>query len=247
MINTNIAIEVTHISKKYRLHLEKPTLIKTLFGLQKKQEFWALKDINFTVNRGETIGIIGPNGAGKSTLLKILAGITHPSSGSFKIVGRIASLIELGSGFHPDLTGQENIYLNALLLGLSKKEVETKYSAIVDFADLGQFINQPLLTYSTGMMMRLGFSVAIHTDPEILIIDEILAVGDGLYQKKCINKINDLKKKGKTILFVSHNLPLTISLCQRSLLLYQGKLKLLTDTRKTITAYQQIISAKEKR
>jgi ABC-type polysaccharide/polyol phosphate transport system ATPase subunit len=233
------AIEAFNISKRYSLLPEKPLLLKSILGLQKKPEFWALKDVSFSVEQGESFGIIGPNGSGKSTLLKILTGITTATSGSVKINGRIASLIELGAGFHPDLTGQENVYLYAALLGFTKKELDLKYKDIINFADLGKFVQQPLRTYSVGMSMRLGFSVAIHLDPDILLIDEVLAVGDGPYQKKCVAKIQEMKKEGKTIIFVSHNLDITSNLCTRSLFLKNGLVQCIGITSDVIEEYKK--------
>jgi lipopolysaccharide transport system ATP-binding protein len=186
------------------------------------EEIWALRDINFTVDQGEALGIIGRNGAGKSTLLKILSRVTAPTSGEIKVKGRIASLLEVGTGFHPDLTGRENIYLNGAILGMTKEEVNRKMDEIVDFSGVEQFIETPVKRYSSGMFVRLAFAVAAHLEPEILLLDEVLAVGDIEFQKKCLGKMGGLTKEGRTVLFVSHNMASIINLCPRSILLESG-------------------------
>jgi lipopolysaccharide transport system ATP-binding protein len=185
---------------------------------------WALRDINLKVNQGEVLGIIGKNGAGKSTLLKILSRITSPTNGNAKIRGRIASLLEIGTGFHPELTGRENIYLNGAIMGMTRKEISTKLDAIIDFSGIEKYIDTPVKRYSSGMGVRLGFSVAAHLDPEILLIDEVLAVGDAEFQKKCLGKIENIASKGRTVLFVSHLMTAIRSLCNRAILLDKGKL-----------------------
>ena len=185
---------------------------------------WALKDINLKVNQGEILGIIGKNGAGKSTLLKILSRITSPTNGNAKIRGRIASLLEIGTGFHPELTGRENIYLNGAIMGMTKKEISTKLDAIIDFSGIEKYIDTPVKRYSSGMGVRLGFSVAAHLEPEILLIDEVLAVGDAEFQKKCLGKMEDIASEGRTVLFVSHRISAIRSLCNRGILLDKGKL-----------------------
>ena len=182
----------------------------------------ALQDVSFEVKRGEVLGIIGRNGAGKSTLLKILSEVTAPTKGTVKIKGRVASLLEVGTGFHPELTGKENIYLNGAILGMTKKEIDRKFDEIVDFAEVEKFIDTPVKRYSSGMYVRLAFAVAAHLEPEILIVDEVLAVGDTQFQKKCLGKMGDVAKGGRTILFVSHNMPAVLSLCPRSILLNRG-------------------------
>jgi len=187
------------------------------------EEIWALRDINFKVEQGEALGIIGRNGAGKSTLLKILARVTAPTSGEIKVKGRIASLLEVGTGFHPDLTGRENIYLNGAILGMTKKEVARKMDEIVDFSGVEQFIETPVKRYSSGMYVRLAFAVAAHLDPEILLLDEVLAVGDAEFQKKCLGKMGGLTREGRTVLFVSHNMGSILNLCPRAVLLQSGK------------------------
>lgn len=184
---------------------------------------WALRGVSFEVGRGEVLGIIGRNGAGKSTLLKILSKITPPTSGFAKIHGRVSSLLEVGTGFHQELTGRENVYLNGTILGMTKKEVDLKYDEIVDFSGVEKFINTPVKRYSSGMRVRLAFSVAAHLEPEILIIDEVLSVGDADFQNKCINKMEDVSQQGRTVLFVSHNMSAVTRLCERTILLQEGK------------------------
>ncbi|MCK6649471.1 MAG: ABC transporter ATP-binding protein [Bacteroidia bacterium] len=185
---------------------------------------WALKNINFEVNQGDVLGIIGKNGAGKSTLLKLLSQITSPSQGSIKIKGRIAALLEVGTGFHPELTGRENVYLNGSILGMTKAEIKSKFDEIVDFSGVERYIDTPVKRYSSGMMVRLGFAVAAHLEPEILIVDEVLAVGDLEFQKKCLGKMKDVSNKGRTVLFVSHNMNAMQQLCNKGILISQGQL-----------------------
>ncbi len=199
---------------------------------------WALKDINFEINQGEVIGIIGKNGAGKSTLLKILSRVTSPTTGRVKIKGRVASLLEVGTGFHQDLTGRENIFLNGSILGMTKPEIKKKFDEIVDFSGIGNYIETPVKRYSTGMFVRLAFAVAAHLEPEILIVDEVLAVGDAEFQKKCIGKMHDVSlKEGRTVLFVSHNMGAVSSLCKSSMLLENGVLKKMGKTEDIIADY----------
>jgi lipopolysaccharide transport system ATP-binding protein len=189
-----------------------------------EEEFWALKDASFEVKRGEAIGIIGRNGAGKSTLLKILSRITEPSIGKFQLKGRVASLLEVGTGFHQELTGRENIFLNGAILGMTHQEIKQKFDEIVDFAEIEKFLDTPVKRYSSGMYIRLAFAVAAHLDPEVLIIDEVLAVGDAAFQKKCIGKMNNIAHTGRTILFVSHNFTAIQNLCTNCLLLSSGRI-----------------------
>lgn len=191
----------------------------------RQEEFWALKDINFEIQPGERVGIIGRNGAGKSTLLKLLSRITEPTTGRLEIKGRVASLLEVGTGFHPELTGRENIFLNGSILGMSKTEIKRKFDDIVDFAEVAQFLDTPVKRYSSGMYVRLAFAVAAHLEPEILIVDEVLAVGDAEFQKKCIGKMKDVGNEGRTVLFVSHNMNSVEQLCTRALWLNQGGIK----------------------
>jgi len=239
-------ITLHNISKKYSLSQERPVLLKNLFVPQKKEEVWALKNVTLNIKKGESIGIIGENGSGKSTLLKVIAGITTATRGSVKINGRVGSLIELGAGFHQDLTGRENIYLNGTLLGFTKKELDKKYDEIVEFADIGEYINQPIRTYSSGMTVRLSFSVAVHLYPDILLIDEVLAVGDAEFQQKCLEKMSNLKKLKKTIIFISHNLILVEYVCRRVLWLDKSKLKYDGLTTEAIRNYNENIRVKEK-
>jgi lipopolysaccharide transport system ATP-binding protein len=237
-------ISVEHLSKTYRLgqigtgtfsrDLEvwwaqvrgKPNPLLKIgekdHGNRDGEELYALRDVSFTVEQGEVLGIIGKNGAGKSTLLKILSRVTAPTSGKIKVKGRIASLLEVGTGFHPELTGRENTYLNGAIFGMSHKEVERKFDEIVDFAEIEKFIDTPVKRYSSGMYVRLAFAVAAHLDPEILVVDEVLAVGDAEFQKKCLGKMGDVAKGGRTVLFVSHNMAAVESLCSTGLLLAHG-------------------------
>ncbi len=220
---------------------------KRTVGLEKKEEFWALKNIDFTVNKGEVVGIIGPNGAGKSTLLKILSQITPPSEGEVVLRGRVGSLLEVGTGFHPELTGRENIFLNGAILGMKKHEIANKFDEIVAFAGIEKFLDTPVKYYSSGMYVRLAFSVAAHMEPDILLVDEVLAVGDAEFQKKCLGKMDEITRKdGRTILFVSHNIAAVQSLCTRAILLKNGRVVDSGDTRKVISTYNGIISSQTK-
>jgi lipopolysaccharide transport system ATP-binding protein len=219
-------IEFHNVSKKYHRHAGQMLLrnhLTRFFSRQREVPFYALRRVSFSVERGESLAVIGGNGAGKSTLLGLVAGIAKPDEGSVAVNGQVAALLELGSGFHPDLTGRENVRLNAALLGLSRKQTAAAFEAIVEFSGIRDFIDEPLRTYSTGMMMRLAFSVAINRDPEILLIDEVLAVGDASFQAKCIEKIHSFRKAGKTLLFVSHT-PMIHQLCDRALWLDHGEL-----------------------
>jgi ABC-type polysaccharide/polyol phosphate transport system ATPase subunit len=225
------AIEIKNISKKFKVYRNKESNLKYLFlnllkGKRSKllSEFWALKNIDINIEKGQTVGIIGRNGSGKSTLLKLISKILYPDEGAIETLGKISTLIELGSGFHPDLTGRENVYINASILGFSRAEVNEKFKDIVEFSGLEEFIDNPVKTYSSGMYVRLGFSVAININPDILLVDEVLAVGDEVFQKKCIEKINDFKKEGKTIVFVSHDLRTVEQLCDWVFLLHNGQL-----------------------
>ena len=201
------------------------------------EEFWALKDVSFEVKQGERIGIIGRNGAGKSTLLKILSRITEPTSGRVSIRGRVSSLLEVGTGFHPELSGRENIFLNGAILGMRRAEIARKFDEIVDFAEIERFLDTPVKRYSSGMYVRLAFAVAAHLEPEILIVDEVLAVGDARFQKKCLGKMESVGKEGRTILFVSHNMGAVRSLCSRAIILNQGQLLLDADADVTVERY----------
>jgi lipopolysaccharide transport system ATP-binding protein len=202
-----------------------------------QEEFWALKDVSFEINQGDRVGIIGRNGAGKSTLLKILSRITEPTTGSIKIKGRVASLLEVGTGFHPELTGRENIFLNGAILGMGRAEIKKKFDEIVDFAEIDRFLDTPVKRYSSGMYVRLAFAVAAHLEPEILVVDEVLAVGDTQFQKKCLGKMEDVGKEGRTVLFVSHNINAINNLCQKAMLLSAGQLVCQGNTADVVTSY----------
>jgi lipopolysaccharide transport system ATP-binding protein len=239
-------ITVDRISKRYRLgQIGMSSLRESaerLFRAKEAQpeinDFWALRDVSFEVKRGEVLGVIGRNGAGKSTLLKLLSRITEPTSGRAILRGRVASLLEVGTGFHPELTGRENIFLNGAILGMRKAEITAKFDEIVAFAELDKFIDTPVKRYSSGMYVRLAFAVAAHLDPEILLIDEVLAVGDASFQKKCLGKMSDVAKAGRTVLFVSHNMIAVNSLCQRALMLEGGRLVLDDTAQSVVIAYQ---------
>jgi lipopolysaccharide transport system ATP-binding protein len=201
-------------------------------------EFWALQDVSFEIKQGDRVGIIGRNGAGKSTLLKILSRITEPTAGRIGIQGRVASLLEVGTGFHPELTGRENIYLNGAILGMSKAEIQRKFDEIVAFAEVEKFLDTPVKRYSSGMYVRLAFAVAAHLEPEILVVDEVLAVGDALFQKKCLGKMHEIGKEGRTVIFVSHNMAAINALCGRGILLHQGSLVHDGTTEDCVAAYE---------
>lgn len=234
-MKNSVAVNAKNISKKYTLHHEKPTLVESLF--KSKEEFWALKNINLKIKEGTKIGIIGPNGAGKSTLLKIITGIAAPTKGEIMVQGKIASLIDVEAGFHPDLTGQENMFINGLLLGMKRKEIKRKFNDIVSFSGIGKFIDAPLSTYSSGMKLRLGFSVAVHSNPDILAIDEIISAGDEKFQKKSYNKMQEFFEQNKTIIFVSHNLEAIKNLCPKSILLTNGKIDAYGPSNQVISTY----------
>jgi lipopolysaccharide transport system ATP-binding protein len=234
---SDIAIEVSHLWKKFRrgeihdsLRDLVPALARRFVGRGPKQEnlgdgeFWALKDVGFQLSRGEIVGIIGSNGSGKSTLLKILSRILRPNSGFVRIHGRLSALIEVAAGFHPDLTGRENVYLNGSILGMKNSEVKRKFDEIVDFSEIEAFIDTPVKRYSSGMYLRLAFAVAAHLDPEVLLVDEVLAVGDARFQRKCLNRIQELGRRGGTILLVSHNLLAVSQLCERAIWLDRGSM-----------------------
>ena len=220
----SVAIRVKDLTKKYKLYQKRSERLANAFGKEKNiKEFYALKGVSFEISKGECVGIIGHNGAGKSTLLKLLTGVAFPTSGEIEINGRLASMLELGSGFNPELTGMENIYFNGSLNGLTKEEIDGKLKDILEFADIGNFIEQPVKNYSSGMFARLAFAVAINVDPDILIVDEILSVGDVGFQVKCMEKFNEFKKKGKTILYVSHGLGTVKKFCDRAIWLQKGQ------------------------
>ena len=234
-------------STRHRFLTFKSALVKgSLFKDLKPDELvTALKDINFEVEKGITFGIIGENGSGKSTLLKIIAGITKPTSGKVITNGRISALIELGAGFHPEITGRENVYINGIMLGLSKKEISEKFDEIVKFAELEDFIDAPVKTYSSGMYMRLGFAVAINVNPDILLVDEVLAVGDASFVPKCLDKINDFRRRKKTIVFVSHDLSTVERICDKVMWLKKGEIQMIGEPKRVVDAYLQDIAEKQ--
>ncbi|BAU13880.1 putative polysaccharide ABC transporter ATP binding subunit [Leptolyngbya sp. NIES-3755] len=201
------------------------------------EEFWALKDVSFEIQQGDRVGIIGRNGAGKSTLLKILSRITEPTSGEIRIKGRVASLLEVGTGFHPELTGRENIFLNGAILGMSKAEIKRKFDEIVAFAEIEKFVDTPVKRYSSGMYVRLAFAVAAHLEPEVLIIDEVLAVGDVQFQKKCLGKMEDVAEEGRTVIYVSHNMETVLRLCNKAILLNKGSVQFQGNTTQAVNLY----------
>ncbi len=240
-------IEVNNLTKVYHLYPKPKDRLRELFSLGHRKyhhEFYALKDISFNVERGQTVGIIGQNGSGKSTLLKIICGVVQPTSGSVKTDGRIASLLELGAGFNPEFTGRENVYMNGALMGLNREEIDQRFSDIESFADIGEFIDQPVKTYSSGMYVRLAFAAAINVNPDILIVDEALSVGDGLFQAKCFAKFRYLKEKGITIIFVTHNLDLVAIHCNHALLLDKGILIQQGKPKTIIDVYNRLISTR---
>lgn len=246
-------IEAAKLSKQYRigrLQEQQDTLGEAILSFGKNlierfrqggskglNRIWALKNVSFEVREGETLGIIGRNGSGKSTLLKILSRITRPTSGEARVRGRVGSLLEVGTGFHPDMTGRENIYLNGSILGMKKREIDRKFAEIVDFSECHAFLDTPVKRYSSGMLMRLAFSVAAHLEPEILIVDEVLAVGDALFQRKCMGKMGGVAKEGRTVLFVSHNMQAIRSLCSRTILVEQGQIVFNGATDQAIARY----------
>jgi lipopolysaccharide transport system ATP-binding protein len=252
---SELAVRVEGLSKQYRLggpreryttlrdQVNKLTSasLRALLGRGGRPErnglFWALKDVSFEVKRGEVVGIIGRNGAGKSTLLKILSRITEPTEGEVDVHGRVGSLLEVGTGFHPELTGRENVYLNGAILGMKRGEIVRKFDEIVAFAEVEKFIDTPVKHYSSGMYMRLAFAVAAHLEPEILIVDEVLAVGDAAFQKKCLGKMGDVARGGRTVLFVSHNLSAVQSLCNRAVMLDRGKVRWIGPTVEVVGCY----------
>lgn len=229
-----------HLSEKIqRIALAPLNLLRSNAGQNTAQEdFWALKDINFQVKKGEILGIIGRNGAGKSTLLKILSRITEPTSGEIRIRGRVASLLEVGTGFHPELTGRENVYLNGAILGMTRQEIRSKFDEIVSFAEVEKFLDTPVKHYSSGMYVRLAFAVAAHLEPDILIVDEVLAVGDMAFQKKCLTQMEDTTRQGRTVLLVSHNMPTVLSLCTRAILLSGGVVASEGEPARVLETYQ---------
>jgi homopolymeric O-antigen transport system ATP-binding protein len=244
------AVECADIGIQFRRYQEKNRMLRwTMIDMirrdRQKEFFWALRDVSFKIKTGETFGIIGENGSGKSTMLKLLTKIIQPDKGRISINGRVSALLELGAGFQPDLSGRENIYLNGSIMGLSRAEINSRYKEIVAFSELEKFIDTPIKHYSSGMYMRLGFAIAVHVDPEILLIDEVLAVGDQAFQHKCIDKIRDFKRRGKTIIFVSHDLNTVQQLCSRAVWLNGGYVKARGSVMKVIDHYKESIRDQE--
>lgn len=240
MKNNNISIDVNHVTKTFKLYSDKPQTLKERLvrGFKNKTEVrTVLNDINLQIKKGETVALIGVNGSGKSTLLKLMTKIIYPNKGTLNTYGKLTSLLELGAGFHPDFTGRENIYFNAAIFGLTKKEIEDRIQNIIDFSELGDFIDSPVRTYSSGMYMRLAFSVAINVDAEILLIDEILAVGDQHFQEKCFAKLEELAKSNMTIVIVSHSLDSLRKLCDRAIWINDGEVAMDGNANKVIDAY----------
>ncbi len=245
------AVRVENLGKKYIINhqQERYTALRDVIANKVKsigkkkletgaqEEFWALKDVSFDIKQGDRVGIIGRNGAGKSTILKLLSRITQPTTGSIALKGRVSSLLEVGTGFHPELTGRENIYLNGAILGMSRQEIKRRFDEIVEFAEIERFLDTPVKRYSSGMYVRLAFSVAAHLEPEILIIDEVLAVGDAQFQKKCLGKMEDVGNSGRTILFVTHNMSMIMELCKNCMLLDKGKLINLGSSKEIVDQY----------
>ena len=245
---SDIVLEAKHLHKKFKkgdlytsLRDLVPALAKSAVkgGGLGKSEFWALKDVNFAVDRGEAFGIIGHNGAGKSTLLKHLCGILVPTSGELTVKGRLSALIEVGAGFHPDLTGRDNIYLNGTILGMTRAEIRSKFDAIVEFSELADFLDTPVKRYSSGMYARLGFAVAAHVEPDVLVVDEVLSVGDFVFQRKSVEKMRQVMKGGTTVVFVSHNLRAVADLCKRGMLLDHGTVAALGSATEVIKRYME--------
>ena len=222
----NAAIEVADVSKRFRIYRDKPTSLKqrVLSSRSRAEDFWALRDVALDVGEGSTFGLIGHNGSGKTTLLKCVAGILRPTSGTIRQRGRLAALLELGAGFHPELTGRENVYLNASFLGLSRRQTDAAFDDIAAFAELEDFIDNEVKFYSSGMLVRLGFAVAVHVDPDVLLIDEVLAVGDEAFQAKCLDRVRAFQREGRTIVLVTHALDTVIEICDRAAMLHHGEL-----------------------
>ena len=238
--NDKTAIQVIDVTKTFKIYYDKASTLKEKLMFWKRNEsevFTALKDINITIKRGETVGLVGVNGSGKSTLLKLMTKIIYPNRGKIVTYGKLTSLLELGAGFHQDFTGRENIYFNAAIFGLTKQEIDKRLDEIIEFSELGEFIDNPVRTYSSGMYMRLAFSIAINVDAEILLIDEILAVGDQHFQEKCFNKLQELKNSEKTIVIVSHSLDQIENLCTRAIWINNGLVEMDDTPSKVIPEY----------
>lgn len=252
MLSSEYSIRVEDLSKRYEIYaqpvdrLKQMTLPRVQRALHRPvctyfKEFWALRDVSFDVYRGETVGIVGRNGSGKSTLLQMICGTLHPTTGNISVRGRIAALLELGAGFNPEFTGRENVYLNAAVIGLDRNEIDARFDDIAAFADIGEFMERPVKTYSSGMYVRLAFAVAINVDPEILVVDEALAVGDELFQRKCFARIDTIRSQGATILFVSHSANTVIELCDRAVLLDSGQMLALASPKRIIDSYHKLL------
>ncbi|WIE69800.1 MULTISPECIES: ABC transporter ATP-binding protein [Curtobacterium] len=238
------AVSVEHVSKRFRMYHERNDSLKSMVMRGKKsvhEDFWALKDVSFEVPHGSTFGLIGKNGSGKSTLLKCLAKILWPEEGSITARGKQASLLEVGSGFHPELSGRENVFLNGSILGMSRKEVARKFDDIVSFSGVGNFIDQPVKNYSSGMYVRLGFSVAVAVTPDILVVDEVLAVGDATFRKRCQTKFKEMKDEGRTVILVSHSMGTVKDMCDQVAWLNEGELKMIGPTKKVVSAYEATV------
>ena len=239
---SGVAVRVDHVTKSFRMYHERNQSLKSAIMRGRTsvhEDFLALKDVSFDVPSGSTFGLIGSNGSGKSTLLKCLANIYYPNQGSITHHGRIAAMLEVGSGFHQELSGRENIFLNGSILGMSRKEVTRKFDEIVDFSGVEHFIDQPVKNYSSGMYVRLGFAIAINVDPDILVVDEVLAVGDAEFQEKCFRKFSDFKADGKTVILVSHSMGTVESMCDHAAWLDRGTLRVVGESKSTIAAYLQ--------
>ncbi|MGH3369495.1 MAG: ABC transporter ATP-binding protein [Nocardioidaceae bacterium] len=245
----SIAVAAEGVSKRFRLYHERNQSLKATLMRKRRavvEEFWALKDVSVEVPEGATFGIIGENGSGKSTLMKCMAKILRPDHGTVTVRGKVSALLELGAGFHPELSGRENVYLNGSILGISQRELTRRFDDIVDFAGLGQFIDQPVKNYSSGMYVRLGFSVAINVDPDVLLVDEVLAVGDEAFQRKCGEKFAELRKAGKTIVLVSHGMVVVHNLCDKVAWLDHGQVKMLDSARKVVDQYTGTVQVDRK-
>lgn len=242
-------VELENVSKRFVIHKEKSLkerLLNFRLSQSHKEDFYALRDVSFDISVGESLGLVGHNGSGKSTLLKVIGGILYPTTGVVRRRGRIAALLELGTGFHPDLTGRQNIYLNGSLMGLSRLEIEKHLESIIDFSGIEEFIDTPVKFYSSGMYVRLAFSVAVHSDPDLLIIDEVLAVGDQPFQEKCFEKMREFQKQGRTIVLVSHSSEQIKSFCDRVALLHHGELKFVGNTRQGLKMLDELYAAEQR-
>ncbi len=241
----NCVIKVSHVSKSYKLYDKPSDRMKEAWSLNKNKkyhkDYYALNDIDFEINKGQCVGIVGTNGAGKSTLLKIITGVLQPTDGKVTVNGKISALLELGTGFNMEYSGLKNIYINGTMMGYSKEEIQERVESIVQFAEIGEYINQPVKTYSSGMFARLAFAVAINVDPDILIVDEALSVGDIFFQAKCFKKFSEFLEKGKTILFVSHDLSSVLKYCDKCILINKGKQVAYGETAEVVNIYRKIL------